>query len=58
MSGYLNQWTMRKVANIILELTAWSWVIGITIAVVMTLSSCNNEQDMYYNQCENCDQVD
>jgi len=49
---------MRKVANIILELTAWSWVIGITIAIVMTLSSCNNEQDMYYNQCENCDQVD
>ena len=33
---------MRRVANIILELTAWSWVIGITIAIVMTLSSCGS----------------
>ena len=32
---------MRRVANIILELTAWSWIIGVIIAIVMTLSSCS-----------------
>jgi len=35
---------MRKVANIILELTAWSWIIGVIIAIVMTLSSCSTHK--------------
>ena len=52
---------MRRVANIILELTAWSWIIGVAIAIVMTLSSCastNNCPAYASVQCENCDEVD
>jgi len=31
---------MNKIAGIILELTAWFWIVFIIIAIAMTLQSC------------------
>ena len=58
MSGCLKELTMHKISKILLEIASIGWIVFVIIAIIMTLSSCNNEQDMYYNQCENCDQVD
>ncbi len=32
---------MEKLAKVILEVTTWSWIVFVIIAIVMTLSSCS-----------------
>jgi len=55
---------MEKVAKVILEITTWSWIVFVIIAIVMTLKSCSGtyqcpsygvtetelDSDMYANQ--------
>ena len=31
---------MEKVAKVILEVTTWSWIVFVIIAIIMTLNSC------------------
>mgnify|MGYP003140953877 FL=1 len=33
---------MEKLAKVILEVTTWSWIVFVIIAIVMTLSSCGS----------------
>ena len=33
---------MEKLAKVILEVTTWSWIVFVIIAIIMTLSSCGN----------------
>jgi len=55
---------MEKLAKVILEVTTWSWIVFVIIAIVMTLNSCQNKsmasevEGIYANQCENCDEID
>ena len=64
MSGCLKDYTMHKIAEILLDIVAIGWIVFVIVAIVMTLSSCSFESkasedvSMYSSQCENCDEVD
>ena len=52
---------MEKIARILLDVTAISWIVFVTIAIVMVLSSCGSSyQCPSYAivDCENCDEID
>ena len=54
---------MNRIAEIILDLAVVSWILFVLIAVIMTISSCNNnsahtlEYDKMSINCENCDEI-
>ena len=55
---------MHKLAQILLDIVAIGWIVFVTLAIVMTITSCSFESKasedvgMYSSQCENCDEVD
>jgi hypothetical protein len=62
---------MNKIAEILLDVAVTGWIVLVTIAIVMTISSCSStsssvmshgvspKYQLIYNlECENCDQVD
>jgi len=54
---------MNRIARIILDLAVTGWIVLVIIAIVMTISSCNNNSAhaAEYSEefhCENCDEID
>ena len=52
---------MEKIAKIILDITAVSWIVFVVIAIIMTLNSCGSTYQCpsYASiECQNCDEID